>query len=335
MKSKILLAVSGGVDSSVAIAILQESYEVVGVTFRFFDDFDSADAKAVSERFNIEHRVIDRRGDFVSRVITPFCESWLSGETPNPCAFCNRVMKFPALFDAADEAGIRLVATGHYARAENSFLKQALTETGEINPKDQSYMLYGLNAAQLSRIIFPLGELSKARVRKIAAEQGLINAARPDSQDICFIPNGDYAGFITEFTGICSQPGDFMNKQGEIIGRHKGLIHYTSGQRRGLDLSSHERLYVISRCAKSNTVTIGEKSEIGAESFTVKDVVWHTEPPIHSEVKVRYGHTKYPCVIEHGESITVNCQPSTVNCTPGQCAVFYNGDTVIGGGIIC
>jgi tRNA-specific 2-thiouridylase len=332
MKSKILLAMSGGVDSSVAIALLQEKYQVIGVTFRFFDDFDPSSAKSVSERFGIEHYVIDRREDFKSRVVRHFCDSWLTGQTPNVCTHCNKVMKFPALFDAADALSCESAATGHYARTVNGVLKQAILENGDINPKDQSYMLYTLTSEQLRRIVFPLGELNKSQVREIAAEHGLVNASQPDSMDICFIPDGDYAGFIERFTGEGSQIGDFVNKSSEIIGKHKGHIHYTTGQRRGLGISSHERLFVIRKDAKSNTVTVGSESDLFVTEFYLENLIWHVEnPPAYTTVKTRYSFAKYGCRVDGNRVVFDEPQK---NVTSGQCAVFYDKDAVIGGGII-
>jgi len=339
-KQRLLLAMSGGVDSSAAIALLKRDYDVIGVTFRFFGDFDTLAAKSVARRFSIEHHIVDRTSDFKERVIQPFADSWFAGLTPNPCAVCNRDMKFPALFEKADELGCDLVATGHYARCENGVLKCALTETGEINPKDQSYMLYTLTPCRLSRIVFPLGNLSKAAVRRIAAESELNNADKPDSQDICFVLDGDYVSFIEEFTGRRSEAGDFTDKTGRVIGKHNGHIHYTLGQRRGLGISSHERLYVTSKDAISNAVTVGAQDELFVKTFEVCDVVWHRELVQSATVKTRYTPASAPCTIcpvgslgENRVRVTLETPQKTV--APGQCAVFYDGVTVVGGGIIC
>jgi tRNA-specific 2-thiouridylase len=336
MKQKILLAMSGGVDSSAAIVLLKQKYEVIGVTFKFYRGFDVTESVKVAQRLEIEHHVVDRTDDFTERVIRPFCDSYIGGLTPNPCAVCNRVMKFPAIFDKADELGCEFIATGHYALSEGGVLKSAVTSTGEINPKDQSYMLYALTPGQLSRIVFPLSRLSKAQVRAIALEYGLSNAGKPDSQDICFVPDGDYAAFIERFTGLSAQAGDFIDTGGKVIASHRGHIHYTPGQRRGLGISGCERLYVIGKDADSNTVTVGKKDEACVSEFNVNDVIWHVEnPPTDTMVKIRYGLKKYPCTIKHSSWSTVNCQLSIAGAAPGQCAVFYDGDAVIGGGIIC
>jgi tRNA-specific 2-thiouridylase len=326
---------SGGVDSSVAIALLQQKYEVVGVTFRFFGGFDPTDSRKAAEQFGIEHHIIDRQADFRARVISHFCDSYIAGLTPNPCARCNKVMKFPALFDAADDLGIGTVATGHYARSENGVLKQAVTETGEINPKDQSYMLYALTPEQLSRIVFPLGELSKAQIRKIAAEHGLSNADKPDSQDICFIPDGDYASFIQANTDFCSREGDFICN-GAVIGKHKGHIRYTVGQRRGLGVSAHSRLFVTGKDPTANTVTVGNESDLFIERFFVNNAVLHKELPFFFTVKTRYGIQKNECshIPVDINKIEITLKNPLKTVAPGQCAVFYDGDSVIGGGII-
>ncbi|MCL1867017.1 MAG: tRNA 2-thiouridine(34) synthase MnmA, partial [Oscillospiraceae bacterium] len=274
--------------------------------------------------------------DFRKRVIQRFCDSWTSGLTPNPCTVCNRFMKFPALLEKADSLGCEFAATGHYARAVDGVLKQAVTQTGEINPKDQSYMLYALTPSQLSRLVFPLGTLSKVGVRDIAAAHGLANADAPDSQDICFVPNGDYAGFIEEFTGIRSCVGDFVNKNNEVLGNHKGHIHYTQGQRRGLGLFAHNRLYVVGKDARTNTVTVSDsESDLYKSEFTVRDMVWHVNSlPERTFVKIRYSRNMYPCKVEtlSADSVRVVLDVPQKAVTPGQCAVFYEGESVVGGG---
>ena len=340
-KPDIILAMSGGVDSSVAISLLSD-YNVIGVTFIFCGDAGGATAAAQTARkFGIPHHIIDRRSDFTERVVVPFAQSYQSGETPNPCVLCNRVMKFPALFDAAEQLGCEYVATGHYARCENGTLMCALDGNGQVSPKDQSYMLYGLTPQQLKRIVFPLGNISKAAVRERAAQLGLACADTPDSQDICFIPDGDYAAYIKNFAKTEFSSGSFVSSSGEVLGKHNGHIHYTPGQRRGLGLSHHSRLYVVGKCAKTNVVTLGEKCELYTNSFNLKDVVWHTDISDKFKndlaVKVRYSAKPEPCSVEIcNNTATAVCSLTSGNCiaAPGQSAVFYVGEKVIGGGII-
>ncbi|MCL2634396.1 MAG: tRNA 2-thiouridine(34) synthase MnmA [Oscillospiraceae bacterium] len=325
---KVLLAMSGGVDSSAAVILLREHYEVIGVTFDFCG-IDVDGVKKIAEQFNIKHYVFDYRREFIERVIEPFNQAWLNGETPNPCTHCNRYMKFDVLMKHTDELGCDYMATGHYARVENGILKKGLIKSAGTNNKDQSYMLYNLSKEMLSKLVLPLGNMSKSAVRELAGEHGLLNADKPDSQDICFIPDGDYAAFIGENCDV-PEGGDFLDMGGRVIGRHKGHIHYTVGQRRGLELSNSQRLYVIGKDARDNTVTLGEESELFLSEFKIKN----SNLPVGEFrccVKIRYSQNDYPCVVKDGNVILDVPQKAI---TAGQCAVFYKDEVVLGGGII-
>ena len=242
---------SGGVDSSVALVLLKDKYDVSGYTLKLHDSraaddtglcgsaSDIEDAKAIAAKFGVPHYLLDMRELFSATVQKSFAQSYLSGRTPNPCVECNEIIKFGALLDAVKNHGINHIATGHYVRScydEKSgrwLLKKAINADGTSNAKDQSYVLYRLSQEQLAASVFPLGEMTKDEIRRIAADSGLINSNKPDSQDICFVPDGDYAGFIGRYTGKAYPDGDFLDENGNVIGRHKGVIFYTIGQRRG------------------------------------------------------------------------------------------------------
>ena len=351
---KAYIAMSGGVDSAVAaLLMIQAGYECTGVTMIAGNGSnidvpldmsgllgDAQDAKAVCMKIGIPHETIYLRACFKEKVIDEFVSEYKAGRTPNPCVTCNKCIKFGALLDSLH--GAEIYATGHYARTEYDpgsqkwLLKKAADET-----KDQSYMLYSLNQTQLGRVRFPLGEYTKADVRRIAAENGFEVAGKHDSQDICFIPDGDYAGFIADIDGDTQTPGDFVEKStGRILGRHKGQLHYTIGQRRGLGLALPEPLYVCGRNLEDNTVILCTNNELFTRELTARNINFCSiESPTEGErkrctAKIRYAHKPAPAeyYIENGMLHITFDEPQRA-VTPGQSVVLYDGDVVLGGGI--
>lgn len=353
---KALIAMSGGVDSSAAALLMQqEGYECIGTTMKLYNNEeagvpkehtccsldDTEDARAVAFRLNMPFYVLNFSEKFEEKVIKHFVFSYLCGETPNPCIECNRHLKFEKLFQRADELDCRYVVTGHYSRIEYDdrrkcwLLKKALDET-----KDQSYVLYFLNQEQLSRIRFPLGSMNKSDVRKLAEEHGFINSSKPDSQDICFVQNGKYSDFIENYIGREVPPGDFIDTSGKILGRHKGIIRYTKGQRKGLGISNSEPLYVCGKDIENNTVTLGTEKELYTSKVSVRNCSFITDEHFDTETrikaKLRYRQKEQPCTAKRTGQDKVELlfdEPQRA-VTKGQAAVFYDGDVVLGGGVI-
>ena len=351
MKKRVLVAMSGGVDSSVAAFLLKENgYEVAGITLRLCegisgmscsDDNAIDEAKKVAESMGIPHFVDDFSDDFNSEVVDKFVQSYLHGATPNPCIDCNRDVKFKRTLQIAEELGYDYISTGHYVRVRrNENTGRTLLLKGLDITKDQSYVLYSLGQNQLSRILFPLGELTKETVRAIAVENGLANAQRRDSQDICFIPDGDYVSFIENYLGQKSVPGDFVDLDGNVLGRHKGVISYTSGQRRGLGVSAERPLYVIKKDLENNTVILGGDDDLYTTKLIADNVNFISIDglcePLHVEAKVRYSQKTSPATISLTEQgrVAVEFEAPQRAITPGQAVVFYDGDILIGGGTI-
>ena len=347
---KVLIAMSGGVDSSVAACLLKENYDCIGCTMRLFGGdeagestccslSDVEDARAVAMRLSIPYYVFNFCDDFKKNVIDRFASAYRAGKTPNPCVDCNRYMKFDKLLTRAAELGCDYVATGHYARVERQgdgyLLKKAADPA-----KDQSYVLFRLTQAHLSHVLFPLGGYSKEQTRALAAAHGFVNADKPDSQDICFVPDGDYAAVIARLTGYKEPTGDFVDKVGRVLGRHKGVSHYTVGQRRGLGLASSEPYYVLAVRPDDNTVVLGREGDLYHDAMTVTDVNWIAgktpAAPVRCAVKIRYRRKEQPAtVIPTGQkTATVRFDAPQRAVTPGQSAVFYDGDVVLGGGEI-
>ena len=351
---KVLIAMSGGVDSSVAAYLMkQQGCDCVGVTMRLFsnDDIglsreksccsldDVQDARSVAAKLAIPYYVFNFTGDFKSQVIDRFTSAYACGQTPNPCIDCNRYLKFERLYERAQLMGCDAVVTGHYARIgqENGrfVLKKALDAS-----KDQSYVLYSLTQEQLAHTRLPLGEFEKTDTRRIAEELGFFNARKPDSQDICFVPDGDYAAFIERTTGKTYPEGNFVDEQGNVLGRHRGIIHYTIGQRRGLGIAAETPLYVKRIDPERNEVVLCRDEALYSRALTAKELNWMAfdTPPdsFRASAKIRYRHAEQPCTVKvlPGGRVAVEFDEPQRAATPGQAVVFYHGDTVLGGGVI-
>ena len=353
---KAMVAMSGGVDSStVALILREEGYEVTGVTGRLFvnEDIglvdesrccslaDVEDARLAAHKIGVSHYVYNMGDCFKQTVIQPFVDAYLVGDTPNPCVNCNKYVKFPQLLERALLLGIDYLATGHYAKVfYDQAKKRWLLARAEDESKDQTYMLYGLTQHELSHLLLPLGNFKKTEVRARAGEAGLINASKPDSQDICFVPDGNYADFIERFSGKKQEPGDFVLQGGEAIGRHKGLIHYTLGQRKGLGIAYKEPLYVLAKDAASNTVVLGTEKDLYKKEFLVGDcnfiAIEELTGPMKVTCKVRYRMQDEPAIIEpvSAGKVKVTFMKAQRAITSGQAAVFYDGNIVVGGGTI-
>ncbi|MCR5035403.1 MAG: tRNA 2-thiouridine(34) synthase MnmA [Clostridia bacterium] len=351
---KALIAMSGGVDSSVAAKLTMEAgYECIGCTMKLFNADDvgisdkkgtpsaADDAREIAEHLGITFYVLDLQNAFRRCVIDKFINSYARGVTPNPCIDCNRDVKFGALLQKADALGCDRIVTGHYARVEHNpitgkyLLRKALDAS-----KDQSYVLYTLTQDQLARVILPLGTLTKAQVRKLAGADGFNNADQPESQDICFVPDGDYASVIKQYTSRTFPEGDYVDFDGNVIGKHKGIIHYTIGQTRGLGQSFGEKRYVCRIDAEKNQVVLGHNEDVFSSYAKASDFNWISgEPPegeIRCRVRVRYKQeeqwaTVYPIGIDAAEILFDEPQRAI---TPGQAAVLYDEDVVLGGGTL-
>ncbi len=345
---KIAMAMSGGVDSSVSAALLKDDgHEVIGVTMRIMPaDENTASAEStaadVASRLGIPHYILDLRDVFERRIIDNFCRDYQLGRTPNPCILCNKFIKFGALRDKAKELGADYLATGHHARIEkDDDSGRYLLKKGRDRMKDQSYFLCQIRQEYLKHTLFPIGHLTKDRVKRIAAERGFPSTSRPESQEICFIPDDDYKKFLEQYVPQVSRPGKILDQGGRVLGKHQGIAGYTVGQRKGLGIFTARPLYVTSIESQSNTITVGTREQTYGTELVADNLNWIGIPkpitPLQVKAKIRYRHPEAEATIipEDENTVYVKFTEPQMAITPGQVVVFYDGDTIIGGGTIC
>ena len=346
---KILIAMSGGVDSSAAAhLILSKGYEAVGATMTVTcglpgnsdRNTEAEMAARICQRLGIGHKTVDLCDEFRKYVADDFAARYLEGKTPNPCIVCNKFIKFGSLMRVADELGCTRLATGHYAIVEKDTNGRCLLKAAKDKTKDQSYMLWTLSGEQLSRVIFPLGGYTKAEIRELAGELTFENADKKDSQDVCFVPDGDYAKFINEYTGISPKAGNYVDMEGTILGKHKGIIHYTVGQRKGLGIALGQPMFIHSKSALTDEVVLCRNDELFSKTLTANGINLiacdRIDTPTRLLAKARYHHAAAPAtVVQIDENrLSVEFDEPVRAISPGQSVVLYDGDTVIGGGII-
>ncbi len=338
--AKALIAMSGGVDSSVAAYLaIKQGFECIGATMKLLDGHDKniADAKSICEKLGIPFYSFDMRKEFKNCIIDDFVTSFEKGETPNPCVLCNKKFKFGALWQKAKELDCDTIVTGHYAKICTSD-GVATLQKGDNKAKDQSYFLYSLPRDILSHIYFPLGAYSKDEIREIAESLGFITAKKKDSQDICFVPDGDYASVIKNYTGKNYPKGNFVDINGNKIGEHGGIIHYTIGQRKGLGVAFGKPMYVYRKNSTTNEVTLCDNAELFADTLTAKNINWLVVPTTDSfrcKARIRYRHEEQPATVTvSGDTVSVKFDTPQRAVTPGQSIVLYDGNKVLGGGII-
>jgi tRNA-specific 2-thiouridylase len=343
LKKKVVVAMSGGVDSSLAVALLKEKdYDVIGITIHHYEGNENLESvEQVAQNLKIPWHVLDFTKEFKNIVIDYFCQEYLTGQTPNPCVVCNLKIKFGLLLEKVKSLGTDYLATGHYAINEyDRKSKKYLLKRGIDENKDQSYFLYRLNQEILPYVLFPLGKLKKSKTRELAKKYGLKNYKKEESQEICFIRDDNYRKFLTQHIENAVKPGKFIDKEGKILGEHQGIPFYTIGQRKGLRVSLNKRMYVIEINPQQNTITLGDDKDLYKDKLLVKDLNIISgdklSKSVKTEVKIRYNSKKSPAIISpySEDRVLINFEKPQRAITPGQSAVFYQGDVVVGGGII-
>lgn len=340
---------SGGVDSSAAAhLILSSGHDAIGGTMTVTNGLfgnpdglsdDAVMAARICERLGIEHKVIDLCEEFKKHVVDDFIRSYMEGKTPNPCIVCNKNIKFGALLSAGNKLGCNMISTGHYAKVELDSSGRYLLKAAKDSSKDQSYMLWSLSQDQLSKCIFPLGSLTKNEVREMAGDLTFENASQKDSQDVCFIPSGDYASFIAHYTDV-TRSGNYVDMEGNVLGRHKGIIHYTVGQRKGLGIALGQPMFVHSKDAESGNVVLCRNDQLFSKTLTASGVNLiacdSIETPIRITAKARYHQSPASATVVQiaPDRIRVEFDEPIRAISPGQSVVLYDGDVVIGGGFI-
>ncbi|MEF2919896.1 MAG: tRNA 2-thiouridine(34) synthase MnmA [Acutalibacteraceae bacterium] len=356
MDKRVLVGMSGGVDSSVSALVLQQQgYNVDGATLRLFTNEDIGleeksrtccsiddvqDAKAVCHKLGINHYVFNFGEHFKEMVINKFAKSYQIGETPNPCIDCNRYIKFQKMLERAKMLDYDYIATGHYVQREVDSNGRVLLKKAVDHTKDQTYVLYVLTQDMLKHTLFPIGGMTKEESRLLAEQYNLVNARKPDSQDICFIKDGDYAGFLENTMGIKTPTGDFIYKDGTVLGKHKGIIHYTIGQRKGLGISYKHPIFVLDKNPENNIVTLGENIDLFTNTLTADDLNWiaidKPTASIRVTAKARYSQKEAPATVHPLDEnrVLVEFDDKQRAITKGQAVVFYDGEYVVGGGTI-